>query len=56
MRISTLFTVASLFLIGSFSLPQPENLEATQTIEDREAKMYAFQRRLLMLLPAYPSS
>lgn len=39
MRVSTLFTVASLFLIGSYSLPQPENLEARKTIEEREARM-----------------
>ncbi|KAF6218196.1 hypothetical protein HO133_006157 [Letharia lupina] len=37
MRISTLFTAASLFLIGSYSLPRPENLEPSRTIEDREA-------------------
>lgn len=37
MRTSTFFTVASVFLIGSYSLPQPEGLEASRTIEDREA-------------------
>lgn len=39
MRTTTLLTVASLFLIGSFSLPQPESVEASRTIEDREARV-----------------
>lgn len=39
MRISTLLTVVSLFLVGSYSLPQPEDLEASRTIEGREAKV-----------------
>ncbi|CAF9943089.1 MAG: hypothetical protein ALECFALPRED_010560, partial [Alectoria fallacina] len=39
MRASTIFTFASLFLIGSHSLPQPENLKLSRTIEDREAKI-----------------
>lgn len=39
MRASTLLTVASLFLIGSYSLPQPEGLEVTRTIEKREANV-----------------
>ena len=35
MHASILFTVASLFLIGSYSLPQPMNLEATRSIKER---------------------
>ena len=37
MRAPILFTVASLFLIGSFSLPRSEELGSTRAIEDREA-------------------
>ncbi|KAM0805800.1 hypothetical protein BDR22DRAFT_958864 [Usnea florida] len=37
MRTTTLLTVASLFLIGSYSLPQPEGNEASRAIENREA-------------------
>ena len=37
MRVSTLLSVASLLLIGSLSLPQPEISEEKRAIEDREA-------------------
>ncbi|CAF9936695.1 hypothetical protein IMSHALPRED_010865 [Imshaugia aleurites] len=42
MRTSTLFTLASLFLLGSYSLPQPKNTapyqtQPTESIEKREA-------------------
>ena len=37
MHASILFTVASLFLIGSHSLPQPMNLDATSSIKERQA-------------------
>ena len=36
MHPSTFFTVASLFLISTYSLPQPVDLEATSSIEERE--------------------
>lgn len=38
MRTTVLFTVASLLLIGSYSLPQPEEIEASRAIENREAQ------------------
>ena len=41
MRAPIFLTVASLLLIGSFSLPQPEDLGPTRTIEGREAHEYA---------------
>ena len=37
MHASILFTVASLFLIGSHSLPQPVNLDGTSSIKERQA-------------------
>ena len=37
MHASILFPVASLFLIGSHSLPQPVNLDATSSIKERQA-------------------
>ena len=51
MRASTLFfTVASLFLIGSHSLPQPVNLDATSSIKERQTH---YQPLVLYLYPSY---
>ena len=56
MRASTLFfTVASLLLIGSHSLPQPVTLDATASIKERQAhyQPLVFRFHLLYLCPSY---